>query len=91
MLQDYAVWVIIDPTKKDWFTVQAETIQGAAEVAALTYDQRSDVDFALTKESTIVQVLVQNPDDNTKAFSFEVSCTLNPFYEIVSGSSLITL
>lgn len=91
MLQNYAVWVVIDPASKDWFTVEAETIQNAAEVAALTYDQRADVDFALTKESTVVQVLVQDPKDNTKAFSFDVSCTLNPFYEISSQSSVIDL
>jgi hypothetical protein len=91
MLQNYTVWVVIDPTSKDWFTVEAETIQNAAEVAALTYDQRPDVDFALTKESTVVQVLVRDPSNSTKAYTFEVSCTLNPFYEIEQDTGIVTL
>jgi hypothetical protein len=91
MLQKYTVWVVIDPTNQDWFSVEAETIQDAAEVASLTYDRRLDVDFALTKESTVVQVLVRDPANETRAYTFEVSCTLNPYYEITADTGLVTL
>lgn len=91
MYQDYTVWVVIDPTDKNWFTVQAESVQNAAEVAVLNYDQRPDVDFALSKEGTIVQVLVTDPSDTTKAFTFEVSCALNPYYELTADTGRRTL
>jgi len=93
MRQDYTVWVVIDPEEKKWFKVNADTIQGAAEAAALEYDSIPEVDFALAKESVAVQVLVKDPSDPTgrTAFSFEVSCSLNPFYELSSGSELLRL
>ena len=46
MFQDYDVWVVIDPANKDWFKVQAESIQQAAEAAALspgTVSAKSDL------------------------------------------------
>lgn len=93
MRQDYTVWVVVDPEQKNWFKVNAETIQGAAEQAAHDYDSRVDVDYALAKETVAVQVLVKDPTDVTgmTAFSFEVSCSLNPFYELSSGSEVIRL
>lgn len=93
MRQEYTVWVVVDPEQKNWFRVTADTIQGAAEQATLDYDSRPEVDFALAKESVAVQVLVKDPSDTTgkTAFSFEVSCSLNPFYELSSSSELIRL
>jgi len=88
---DYDTWVVIDPQVKTWTKTQADTIQQAAECAVLNYDQRPDVDFALTKEGTVVQVLVRDPSNESKAFTFEVSCTLNPYYEITLDSGVVTL
>jgi len=86
MVQQYEVWVVVDPAVQSWTIVEGETLQGAAEAAVLAYDSRSDVDFALAKENTIVQVLVRDPTDNTHAFSFDASCTLNPYYELVAAA-----
>jgi len=93
MRQDYTVWVVVDPEQMNWFKVPAESLQGAAEQATLDYDSRPEVDFALSKESVAVQVLVKDPTDTTgmTAYSFEVSCSLNPYYELTSGSELIRL
>lgn len=91
MEQDYEVWVVIDPAIRSWAKVNAESLQGAAEAGALEYDQRLDVDFSLSKENTVVQVLVRDPNDGSKAYTFDVSCTLNPFYEITGGGSASTL
>lgn len=88
---DYDTWVVIDPEVKTWTKTRADTIQGAAESAALDYDRRPDVDFALTKEGTVVQVLVRDPSNESKAFTFEVSCTLNPYYEITHDTGVVTL
>lgn len=91
MFQDYDVWVVIDPTEQQWTKIPAETVQGAAEAGVLAYDQRPDVDFALTKEGTIVQVLVRDPSDTSKAFTFEVSCSLNPYYELITDTGRVAL
>jgi hypothetical protein len=84
MHQQYEVWVVVDPAVQNWTKVEADSLQNAAEQAVLEYDQRSDVDFSLAKEGTIVQVLVRDPADTTHAYSFDASCTLNPFYELTS-------
>lgn len=89
MYQDYDTWVVIDPAVKTWKKIGADSLQGAAEAAALEYDQRPEVDFALTKEGTVVQVLVRDPVNDRSAYVFAVSCTLNPFYEITGTDGTI--
>lgn len=91
MRQNYKTWVVVDPEVQEWKDTLAESIQGAAEQAALDYDARADVDYALAKESVLVQVVVKSPSELGKGYSFDVTCTLAPFYEITSPSAVLDI
>lgn len=91
MYQDYDVWVVIDPETPTWVKVPADSLQNAAEVGTLMYDSRPDVDYALSKEGTVVQVLVRDPLQAGMAHSFDVSCTLNPYYELTGSSAQVAI
>jgi hypothetical protein len=91
MYMQYDVWVVIDPDNKDWVKIEADSLQNAAEAGVLAYDSRPDVDYALSKEGTVVQVLVRDPLQAGMAHSFDVSCTLNPFYELTGSSAQVAI
>ena len=92
MRQEYDTWVVVDPAVKNWIKTVADSIQNAAEQAVLDYDSRADVDYALSKESVVIQVCVKDPSDPDRhAYSFDITCAFTPFYEITGPSAKLNL
>jgi hypothetical protein len=72
-----------DDVEKDspFFPVEADSIEAAAEAAALEWDG-NQLEHSYALQGKIIETVIQNPNDSSSTFRIFVNCSLRPFYTV---------
>lgn len=83
-VKKYYVSVENTEDKTPFFSVEASSVEEAAEEAARQWDEK-DKNYSFSLENKVTEVIVQNPDDASQTYRLLVHCTMRPFYTIYKG------